>query len=98
LIANTQRQEALSTMTPPSSGPTIAAIPPQAVQVPIAAARSRSGNAATMIASALGVRRAPAAPCSALAAIRASIVGASAHATENTPNRLTPSAKIRRSP
>ena len=44
------------------------------------------------LASALGVRSAPAAPCKALAAIRTSIVGDSAHATENTPNRPTPSA------
>ena len=64
----------------------IAAIPPQAVQAPIAAPRSRSGNAATMIASELGVSSAPAAPCSARAAISASIVGATAHTSESTPN------------
>ena len=98
LIANTQRQEAWSTITPPTSGPTSAAIPPQAVQLPIAAARWPVGNAATMIASALGVRSAPAAPWNARAAISTSIVGASAHATEKTPNPTTPSVKMRRSP
>ena len=39
-----------------------------------------------MIASELGVTRAPAAPWSARAAINVSIVGASAHARDSTPN------------
>ena len=98
LIANTQRQEAWSTITPPSSGPAIVAMPPQAVHIPIAADRWPVGKAPTMIASALGVRSAPAAPCSARAAISTPIVGASAQATEKTPNAPTPIAKVRRSP
>ena len=56
----------------------ISAIPPQAVQDPIAAPRSVRGKAATMIASELGVSSAPAAPCSARAAISVPIVGATA--------------------
>ena len=51
-----------------------------------------------MIASELGVSNAAAAPCSARAAISASIVGARAHATENMPNPTTPTVKTRRSP
>ena len=70
LRAKTQRHEAASTIAPPASGPTIEAIAPQAVQEPMAAPRCSGGNAVTMIASELGVTRAPAAPCSARAAIR----------------------------
>ena len=98
MSAKIQRHEILSTISPPASGPTIDAIPPQAVQAPIAAARSRSVNAATMIASELGVSSAPAAPCSARAAISTSIEGATAQASESTPNGATPSANTRRSP
>ena len=75
-----------------------AAIPPQAVQDPIAAGRSDAPNAATMIASELGVTRAPAAPCNARAAIRTSIVGASAHTSERTPKAETPAKNTRRTP
>ena len=67
-------------MRPPASGPTMMAMPPHAVHEPIAAPRSRSGNAATMIASELGASSAPAAPCKARAAISVSTVGATAHA------------------
>jgi hypothetical protein len=98
LIAKIQRHEARSTITPPASGPTITAIPPHAVHDPTAAPRSRGANAATMIASELGVSSAPAAPWSARAAISTSIVGAIAHRTEKTPNAPTPIAKMRRSP
>ena len=69
LIAKIHRHEALSTITPPASGPMIIAIPLQAVHEPIALPRTFGGNAATMIASELGVSSAPAAPCSARAAI-----------------------------
>ena len=92
------RHEAWSTMAPPASGPTIVAIPPHAVQVPIAAPRSFGGKAATMIASELGVTSAPAAPCAARAAISQPIDGAAAHATESAPNDATPIANTRRAP
>ena len=98
LSAKIHRQEAWSTITPPASGPTIAAIPPHAVQAPIAAPRSFGAKAATMIASELGTMSAAAAPCSARAPINTSIVGASAHATEKTPNAVRPIANTRRSP
>ena len=76
----------------------IEAIPPQAVHAPIAAARSPCGNAATMIASELGVTSAPAAPWRARAPIRTLMLGASAHASESAPKAETPIANTRRSP
>ena len=76
----------------------IAAIPPQAVHDPIAAPRSFGPNAATMIARDAGVSSAAAAPWQARAAIRNSIVGANAQATEKTPKPASPRVKIRRSP
>ena len=51
-----------------------------------------------MTASALGVSSAPATPCSARAAISASIVGATAQTSDSKPKPATPSAKTRRSP
>ena len=98
LIAKIHRHESWSTMKPPARGPAIDAIPPHAVHEPIAAPRSFCENAATMIASDDGVTSAAAAPWNARATIRASIVGASAHATETTPKAATPIANTRRSP
>ena len=98
MSAKIHRQETWSTIQPPASGPITTAMPPQAVHEPIAAPRSFGVKAATMIASELGVRSAPAAPCNARAAIRASIVGASAHTSESRPKPPTPIAKTRRSP
>jgi hypothetical protein len=51
-----------------------------------------------MIASELGVSNAAAAPCSVRAAISTPMVGAMAHATENTPKATTPTVNTRRSP
>ena len=51
-----------------------------------------------MIANELGISNAAATPCSARAAISRPIVGARAHAKENTPNETTPTANTRRSP
>jgi hypothetical protein len=62
LSAKIQRQENWSTINPPTRGPMIAAIPPQAVQDPIAAPRSVGAKAATMTASDDGVTSAAAAP------------------------------------
>src|SRR5436305_14575240 len=90
LIAKIHRHDALSTIQPPASGPTIAAIPPHAVHVPIAAPRWRGANVATITASELGTSSAPARPCRARAASRTPIVGAAAQASEKTPNALTP--------
>src|SRR5919201_1159605 len=65
-------------MTPPASGPATDAIPPHAVHEPIAPPRSFWSNAATMIASELGVTSAPAAPWNPRATISTPIVGAAA--------------------
>ena len=68
-------------------------------QLPIAPARSSpSGNVSTIRASVLGTSRAPAIPCSARAAIRNPLLGATAHNSENAPKPVTPSAKTRRRP
>ena len=74
------------------------AIAPQAVHDPIAAPRSFGEKAATMIASELGMTRAPAAPCNARATMSAPMVGESAHPRERTPKAATPAANTRRSP
>jgi hypothetical protein len=44
LIAKIQRHDVWSMIRPPASGPAMTAIPPHAVQDPIAAPRSRSEN------------------------------------------------------
>ena len=62
LIRNIQRQDAIASSSPPASGPSTAAIAPQAVQVPIAAPRSSSANVLTITASELGTSSAPATP------------------------------------
>ncbi len=98
LIRKITRQEEICSSSPPASGPSTVAIPPQAVQLPIAGPRSDSRNVATITARALGVSSAPATPCRARAAINAPIVGASAHSSDATPKPPTPSAKMRRSP
>jgi hypothetical protein len=73
-------------------------MPPQAVQAPTARPRSSGGNVATITASAAGVSSAPVTPCSARAATRTSMLGASAHTSEVTPKPSTPAVNIRRSP
>jgi large subunit ribosomal protein L1 len=98
LIAKMRRQETASTRYPPISGPMTSAIPDQAVQEPMAAPRSAAGNVAMMIARALGVRRAPNAPCNARPPIRNSMLGESAHKSETRPKPPTPIENTRRSP
>ena len=98
LIRKIARHEKSCSSPPPASGPSTVAIPPQAVQLPIAGPRSDSAKVATMTAKALGVSSALATPCKARAAISAPIVGARAHSNEAAPKPPTPSAKIRRSP
>ena len=98
LIMKIQRQDATSTISPPSSGPARIPIPPQAVHLPIAAPRSSLGKTATMIASAAGVSSAPDTPCRARAAISTPIVGDSAQITDPIPNPQTPARNTRASP
>ena len=63
--------DAIANSSPPASGPSTVAIPPHAVQLPIAGPRSDSSNVATITASALGTSSAPATPCNARAPISA---------------------------
>ena len=93
-----RRHETASTRAPPSGGPTAIAALVQAVQVPIAAARSWSWNVEVMIASEEGTSSAPNTPCSPRAAIRKPAPGAMPHRSEVTPKPATPVAKIRRRP
>ena len=99
MTAKIQRHEATSTIQPPATGPRMAAIPPHAVHVPIAAPRSASSSkVVTITASEAGVSSALATPCSARAATSVSIVGATAQSSDATPKPATPSEKMRRSP
>ena len=93
-----QRHDAASISCPPTSGPTIVAMPDHAVHEPIAAPRCAGGKAVTMTASAAGESSAPKMPCSTRPATSTSMVGAMAHTIDATPNPTTPSEKTRRSP
>ena len=98
LMAKIQRQLAVSTSQPPSSGPMTMAIPDHAVHEPIAAAAlvRREGRddhrqrARRQQRAEHALQRAP--------ATSTSIVGASAHSTLTAPKPATPMVKIRRSP
>ena len=98
LMAKIQRQDAVSTSQPPTSGPITIAMPDHAVQEPIAAPRSSAANVEMITASALGVSSAPKTPCSARPAIRTSIVGAIAQMIETRPKPPTPIENTFRSP
>ena len=98
LIRKIQRHDAESTSWPPTTGPSTVPMPPHAVHVPTACARSDSANVRTITASAAGVSSAPDRPCSARASTSSSIVGASAHSSEVTPKPAIPATNTRRSP
>ncbi len=83
---------------PPTTGPAATASPVTAVKMPMAQARRCGGNPADSSANARGRTRAPPAPCTALAAIRAPALGATAHAAEAAVNNPMPTASIRRRP
>ena len=83
---------------PPTTGPAATASPVTAVKMPMAQARRCGGNPADSSANASGRTSAPPAPCTALAAIRAPALGASAHAAEAAVNNPRPAASMRRCP
>ncbi len=93
-----EHREAVSISQPPRNGPITVAIPAHAVHEPIAAPRSRGGKADTITASELGASSAPKIPCSTRPATSTSMLGASAHSSDATPNPATPIEKTRRSP
>ena len=98
LTAKIQRHEKASMSCPPTSGPTTVAMPDHAVHEPIAAPRWAGGKAVTMTASAAGESSAPNIPCSTRPATITSMLGATAHTIEATPNPSTPIENTRRSP
>ena len=93
-----QRHGAWSTIQPPSSGPTAAAMADDPAQVPIARPRSCSSNEAPMIASEHGIRRAAPMPCTARAAMSCVTLGLTAHHTEAAAKMVTPMTNTRRRP
>ena len=87
-----------STSQPPRNGPIAPAMPPSPDQAPIAAARSGPWNDAEIRARLPGVSKAPPTPCSARAAIRVPMSGASPHTSDARANHTTPTTKTRRRP
>ena len=98
LIRKIQRHDAWSTSSPPTSGPSAAAMPPSPDQAPIARLRSSERNAPWIIARLPGVSSAPPMPCSTRAAISTSAFGASPHSREARANQIVPMTKTRRRP
>ena len=87
-----------STTAPPTSGPAATARPAIPDQAPRATPRLSAGNAPERIVSVSGVTIAPPMPCTARAAISASIEGASAAAAEAAVKMARPTMNIRRRP
>ena len=98
LIRKIHRHDAWSTSSPPTSGPSAAAIPPRPDQAPMARLRSSERNAPWIIARLPGVRSAPPMPCSTRAAISTSAFGASPHNRDARANQTVPMTKTRRRP
>ena len=90
LTRNTNRQESVSTKTPPMRGPAIIATVVAPVQMPIARAWAGPRKVDVISARELGTSNAPATPWSARATMRNSAVGAAAIAIEVTPNPTSP--------
>ena len=90
LMKNTGRHDTASTSQPPTNGPTAPAAAPNPAHAPTARDRSSGWNDAEMIARLLGTSRAPATPWRARAAMSTSMVGASPHSREATPNPARP--------
>ncbi len=87
---NTQRQ-LTCTKSPPRGGPAAAAIPPTAAQIPIGMWRFSGGNSGSSNPSEAGINSAAPSPCTARAATRKGIDGASAQAAEAVTNTPVPS-------
>ena len=98
LIRKIARHETAVTSQPPRGGPSRKAIPVQAVQVPIAAPRSSPSKDTVIVASAAGVRSAPATPWRPRPTISVVPSQASAQSTEVTAKATTPITNTRFSP
>ena len=97
-MKNTGRHDTASTSQPPTKGPTAPAAAPRPDHAPTARARSSGWKDAEMMARLLGTSSAPAAPCSARAAISTPMVGASPQSSEAPLNPISPRMKMRRRP
>ncbi len=87
-----------STTAPPTSGPAATARPAIPDQAPSATPRRSAGKAAERSVSVSGVTIAPPMPCTARAAISASIEGASAAAADAAVKMASPMMNMRRRP
>jgi hypothetical protein len=87
-----------STIAPPISGPSAAAIPAIAPHMPIAAPRRWTGKASLISVSVSGNAIAAPAPCATRAAISAPTLGDSAAAADAAVNSAIPAVNIRRRP
>ena len=98
LMRKIQRHDAWSTSSPPTSGPSAAAMPPSPDQAPMARLRSSARKAPWIIARLPGVSSAPPMPCSTRATTSTSAVGATPHSSEARANQTVPMMKTRRRP
>ncbi len=99
LIRNTQRHPAYSVSNPPSTHPDAPPPAAAAVQIPTARRRAAPGSVTALSrASAAGVSRAAASPCSTRAAISTQPAGARPQASDAAVNPARPIVKARRAP
>ncbi len=97
-MRNTRRHDTESIMKPPRNGPNAVAMPASPDQAPIAAPRSDCRNDAEMMARLPGMSSAAVMPCSARAAMSASIDGATPLSSDVAANPTNPMMKTRRRP
>ena len=90
LIRNAKRQPIVSTMVPPTIGPTTTRPDVAAAQIPNARARCGPSNAWVISASEPGMSSAPAAPWASRKTTSHSSVGASPHSADVTAKPTSP--------
>ena len=98
LTRKIHRQLALSTMTPPTSGPSTAAIPHIDENRPKYLPRSRGGTMSPTVAKVRPQMPPPPMPCRARAAINCGMVCAAPHSNEANKNRPIVKSSNRRRP
>ena len=98
LIQKIQCQEMPSTTAPPTIGPSAMPVPLMPDQMPSAAPRRSAGKALASSVRVSGATIAPPTPCSARAATRAPVVGASAAAALEAVKSERPMRNSRRRP
>src|SRR4051794_12730697 len=98
LIRKTQCQDAYSTSTPPTTGPSAIPETEIAPQIPTARPRSSGGNAAEINESESGMMNAAPSPCSARIAISISMFCEKAAANDVAANRAGPAMNQRLGP